>query len=508
MDDDGYCLGEDNCPLVANPDQADGDGDGRGDVCDNCPETANPDQQDSDGDGFGDVCDFDGDNDGVPDDEDNCPLVYNPDQTDSDGDGFGDVCDICPGHDDAIDQDADGVPDGCDNCPEIANSDQADADGDGIGDVCDNDADNDGIPDDEDNCPLIANPGQEDSDGDGFGDACDICPGHDDSADQDADGVPDGCDNCLEIANPDQADSDGDGIGDACDEDSDNDGVPDDEDNCPLVYNPGQEDTDGDGVGDACEFEGWGVQIESEIVPQGQTDVTINIRLYTRANLTSLVLPLVVREIADPPAGSFWTGDLPVDTGDVNRGVDWNWENPGWPMIVQELRPRTENPGAYDGNSPDHFVISVAGIGSEPAHPQGRDCITLHFDVTEVIGVFEFDTAHFSPPLGRIYMVDDQFPPIDHGSEALFTRGIVFIGSCSSENHCDLDLDGTIDPLDAVILVNFVYKDRDSRQQDPNCPAENGDWNCDGSVDPIDMVYYVSYIYKGSSARPCNPCAQ
>jgi hypothetical protein len=35
----------------------------------------------------------DGDGDGVYDGEDNCPLVPNPDQTDSDGDGMGDLCD-------------------------------------------------------------------------------------------------------------------------------------------------------------------------------------------------------------------------------------------------------------------------------------------------------------------------------------------------------------------------------------------------------------------------------
>jgi hypothetical protein len=32
------------------------------------------------------------DNDGLKDHEDNCPLVYNPDQADADGDGVGDVC--------------------------------------------------------------------------------------------------------------------------------------------------------------------------------------------------------------------------------------------------------------------------------------------------------------------------------------------------------------------------------------------------------------------------------
>ncbi|MEZ4465335.1 MAG: thrombospondin type 3 repeat-containing protein [bacterium] len=56
-DQDGICQGDDNCPDVPNPDQADRDGDGVGDACDNCPNARNLGQEDADGDGIGDVCD-------------------------------------------------------------------------------------------------------------------------------------------------------------------------------------------------------------------------------------------------------------------------------------------------------------------------------------------------------------------------------------------------------------------------------------------------------------------
>jgi len=125
----------------------------------------------------------DTDHDTVPDTLDNCPLIANADQADADADGVGNVCDACPNTAPGspadtngcsqiqLDQDLDGICDpgkssplfwciGSDNCPATANQDQADADSDGVGDVCDN-------------CPSASNPGQEKHDTDAYGDACD-----------------------------------------------------------------------------------------------------------------------------------------------------------------------------------------------------------------------------------------------------------------------------------------------------------------------------------------------
>ena len=370
-DSDGIPDHLDNCPLMANADQADYDSDGDGDVCDldddgdgmtDTYEISNGldplDESDAnldlDGNGYTNIQEFlltgtDSDADGVFDTSDNCPLIANADQADADSDGDGDACDsdddndgmpdtfeITYGFDPVIDDaaddfdgdgftnlqeynlgfnptvaedtDGDGVADINDNCPAVTNADQLDTDLDNMGDVCDSDDDNDGMSDTFEITysptlnPLDDTDSGVDSDGDGFTNLQEFQLGTDPTVapDGDNDGDPDHLDNCPSIANADQLDTDADGTGNVCDTDDDGDSMPDDYenatagldplvddalddrntdgetnieeylnliasvdtdsdgfndfvDNCPAIANAGQENFDGDNLGDVCD---------------------------------------------------------------------------------------------------------------------------------------------------------------------------------------------------------------------------------------------------------------
>ncbi|MFT6396150.1 MAG: hypothetical protein ACJAYU_000893 [Bradymonadia bacterium] len=211
----------------------------------------------------------DSDGDGIVNDEDNCPLVYNLSQDDGNDDGLGDAC--ATDYDgDGIADDGDdsgsttdtictgwGAPDEeivpCDdNCREVANPRQRDTDGDGLGDLCDLDRDDNGVDDlDEDvdwdgDGISTADEGDVDTDGDGIPDAFD--------SDDDNDGIP--------TAREGSDDTDGDGIPDDRDSDSDGDGIPD--------QYEGDRDTDGDGTPDSrdTDDDGDGSLTADEIQPE------------------------------------------------------------------------------------------------------------------------------------------------------------------------------------------------------------------------------------------------
>ncbi|MCK5690471.1 DUF1566 domain-containing protein [Myxococcota bacterium] len=193
-DADGLNDDVDNCPNIASADQLDQDNDGLGDICD--PDK-DGDGVLNESDAFPEDASEskDSDSDGLGDNADNCPEIANVDQANLDSDGLGDVCDDDRDGDDIVnandafpddaaesaDTDEDGVGDNADNCPLISNTAQTNFNLDAEGDACD-DSDGDDVLDDVDNCILGPNADQADLDSDGVGDFCDD--------DKDGDGSP------------------------------------------------------------------------------------------------------------------------------------------------------------------------------------------------------------------------------------------------------------------------------------------------------------------------------
>jgi hypothetical protein len=427
-DDDDNVPDEGNTIIGYQPCQGGKDGNKHCD--DNCPFLANTDQANFDGDQYGDACDKDKDNDGVLDQDvpfpDNCPFLSNPpvvpgdpqgnldmelaatgwcdempDGTDlCDPDGDGDACDP--------DDDGDGVDDPLDSCPRLPNPGQYDADRDGAGDLCDDDDDDDGVGDTLDNCRFVANPYQDDLDSDGLGDACDRdrdgdCVAEDcqavldEMADPFCSGGFTGCDDdCPGVYNPEQADGgvrlgvaypsngvgddcdtdfdgdqlpnpvdpcpgvpgtaadlDGDGRGDDCDVDADGDLVPDAVDNCQRLANPDQLNSDSDDSGDAC---------DEDDDNDGTPDVH---------DLCPLLRPAPMPTGSGATmgeAGSSLKGAHQDDDGDgLGNECDWDMDDDGLPNAFEDTIGTDPHQADSDGDGfTDWQEFSNRGAGNSP----------------------------------------------------------------------------------------------------------------------------------------------
>lgn len=198
------------------------DQDGVLDEVDNCPTVANADQADFDGDGLGDACDIDDDNDGFNDATDAFP--FDPSEwLDTDGDTIGNNADVDDDNDGQLDHHE--IACGSDSLNSASLS--PDFDGDNVPDCVDPDIDNDGFANENDAFPY--DPTEwNDNDGDGIGDNADL--DDDNDGQLDADEIACGSDPLDPTSL--SPDFDGDSIPDCVDPDDDNDSVLDEDDLC------------------------------------------------------------------------------------------------------------------------------------------------------------------------------------------------------------------------------------------------------------------------------------
>jgi hypothetical protein len=403
---DGIDSSCDPCPNDPTNDGSDGDG-----VCDdidNCVGLANPTQANADGDALGNSCDPDDDNDGVADNLDPVPL--NPNlcgDSDADScddcaigtDNFGPLPDVDPANDGADsdadgqcnlsdpDDDNDGCLDGVDDNPVVASGD---TDGDGTPDDCDADDDNDGVDDASDVNSL--NPNLcEDADADscddcaigvdGFGPAADGNPANDGTdtdsdglcntgdPDDDNDGVADGGD--LDAVDPSIcADADGDlcddcaigvdGLGPLPDNTPANDGTDTDSDG---LCNAGDPDDDNDGVADSIDPSGLDPDICGDQDNDLCDDCTVG---------TDDLGPIADNQIGNDGIDTDADGQCDVgDPDDDNDGVTDAADTASLDPTVCE---------DSDGDSCDDCSVGSDGFGPLPDHQPGNDGLDTDSD--------------------------------------------------------------------------------------------------------------------------------
>ncbi|MFC1475754.1 hypothetical protein ACFLQW_01975 [Candidatus Zixiibacteriota bacterium] len=275
----------------------------------------------------------------------------------------------------------------------------------------------------------------------------------------------------------------------------------------------------------------WAVEFESKTVYQNETDISVAMRVYWDLDMSGLIVPVVIRSTS---GSAFWSLPLPVDTaGGTAVGVTWNWSNPGWAILVEEVKVGIpfgscddEGDVGYDAISPDHFCIAAGGVGgTTPAEPSGRDVLYLTIDANGNDGEFEFDTACFSSSLNVIYMADELAQEHGPGTGDFdhFTPGIITISGPPPEYEIPwMSINGGGDDESSAgyqvmysvaqsaaghgtsaayeVGIGYWYgADYGGGGGECDCGA-TGDVNGDTSTDPLDVSYLVNKVYLGQDA--------
>ncbi len=390
-DGDGICNDQDNCRDVYNPDQADADNNGIGDVCEgggttaDCSKvTASADNNSITVSGLNakraiveyisassgyvpvEVCNANCTNERTfnvaPGDYTIKVQLFGHDGTYCYTErnvtvGGANPCDSQGG-----DTDGDGVCNNQDNCSDVYNPDQEDADNNGIGDACETSGGgscNDAIVvggDGEVNISTIAAGAKVEISGPstGWGQQL-VCEGNCGTSQVVNNLTPGSYNVTIQSFNPycyNRVTVTVTSGGNPCDSqggDTDSDGICNNQDNCPNTPNPDQADGDNDGVGDACETGGGGTCNDAVVV--GGTG---------QVNISTIAAGAKV-EISGPATN--WAQQLVCEGNCGTSQVVNNLTAGSYNVTIQSFNPYCYN----------RVTVSVTDGGGNPCDAQGGD---------------------------------------------------------------------------------------------------------------------------------------
>ena len=260
--------------------------------------------------------------------------------------------------------------------------------------------------------------------------------------DIDDDGILDEDDNCIDDYNPSQLDTDNDQIGNACDLDDDNDGVLDVDDNCPEESNPYQSNFDGDEMGDVCDLDDDN---------DGVAD----------ANDSNDYNEFVCSDDDNDSCDDCSSGEYDL----INDGGDYDLDG-----LCDAGDEDDDNDGVFDDEDCDPLNPTVSEF----------DCC----------GSCGGDNSTCSNCCGSPFnddCTDDCYT--DETGECCYNEQVNECGLCWSdtcEELGDLNLDGIINVVDIIMLVNIIINEEEY--------VALGDINEDGVINIVDVVALLNII--------------
>lgn len=256
------------------------------------------------------------------------------------------------------------------------------------------------------------------------------------------------------------------------------------------------------------------IAVTSMWVASGETGVVVPILMSNDVTISSVVVPLVLREIT---VGSYVANSLTMTFADrlpsggplsFIRTTNWYTTEDGNCKSGQPggFGTLTETDGSFAGPfvSPQAVEFSALSLGPIGALPPGSDVtgsMVLTFDVTATPGDFEIDTTCVDPA-GHLAFV--QVPTANVVPN--FLKGTISIMDCPCWG-VDLDHNDLLDAVDIAREIDCVFFGGicGSIYIGPNCPVWLGDFDGDTVPDATDLALLIDHVFFGGSG-PFDPC--